>query len=87
MLTIPSTISEFGKEALPVIMLAWKAKICFYKSIVMELNILIDVYSAKKIGRNIVEMMNKNDDDNPCENTSFLSPPRTRFVFQLALIL
>lgn len=28
MLTIPSTVNEFGKGVLPVIVLAWKAKVC-----------------------------------------------------------
>src|SRR5438105_553929 len=31
MLTIPSTVNEFGKGVLPVIVLVWKAKVMSYK--------------------------------------------------------
>ncbi len=86
MLSVPSTISEFGQKFLPIIVLAWKAKVCIlYEQISLIGIIYINVpkfYSKQEIVSNTIWMMNKKDDDDDpletlqrsCDNT--LSPPR-----------
>jgi len=58
MLSVPSTIGEFDKKVLPIIVLAWKAKVCIlYEQIPLIVIIYINVqkfYSKQKIVSNII---------------------------------
>jgi len=62
MLTIPSTIGEFGKGVLPVIMLAWKAK-KIVSNVIEMMN--------QNDDDNPLQALQKS-----CDNNSLLSPPR-----------